>query len=78
MTLVTSKYSYYRYNTRPDYYVRRRKNMKIKDIIKVTYITSFMKGQEIQQFGPTQWEDTNEVRVSIQWSPTNKKPKGKV
>jgi hypothetical protein len=57
---------------------RRRKNAEIREITKVPYITSYVKGQRIQWFGHTMRRDeTNEVRASIEYKPTGRRPRGR-
>ncbi|XP_050527980.1 uncharacterized protein LOC126898076 [Daktulosphaira vitifoliae] len=57
---------------------RRRKNAEIREIAKVPYITSYVKDQRIQWLGHAmRREETNEVRASIEYKPTGKKPRGR-
>lgn len=50
--------------------------MKIKKNTKVPYITSYLKGWRIQWFRhTTRREETNEVRASVEYESTGRKPR---
>lgn len=54
MTSVSLKYSHYRYDTLPDYFVRERKNMKIREINKGLLVNNKLrKDSAILWFGRT-------------------------
>jgi len=55
---------------------RRRKNKELREITKVTPITSYIKGQRLQWFGHAmRREETNEVRAAIEYKPTGRRPR---
>lgn len=57
---------------------RRRRNKEIREITKVPFITSYVKGQRIQWFGHTiKREETNEARAAIEYKPTGRRPRGR-
>ncbi|XP_025193622.1 uncharacterized protein LOC112593445 [Melanaphis sacchari] len=57
---------------------RRIKNKEIREIPKVPFITSYIKGQRIQWYGhATRQEETNETREAIENKPAGRRPKGR-
>jgi len=57
---------------------RRRRNAEVREITKVSYITSYVKGQRVQWFGHTmRREETNEIKASIEYKLTGKRLRGR-
>lgn len=58
---------------------RRRYNRKLYDLLELTPVTSFIKGQRIQWLGDIARRQNNEVvRVALEWKPHGKRPRGRL
>lgn len=57
----------------------RRKNAGIREITKLSCITSYVKGQRIQWFGQTiRIIEANEVRASVEYIPIGRRTRGRL